>query len=52
MILDGNDNQCEVSNDLDELPVWLIHEKLGLTKTKSGCLLAYAAPASFWLTIR
>jgi isoquinoline 1-oxidoreductase subunit alpha len=40
MLLDVNGMQCEVAADPDELLVWVIHEKLGLTKTRFGCGIA------------
>lgn len=40
MLLDVNDNHYEISAEPDELLVWVIHEKLGLTKTRFGCGIA------------
>ena len=40
MILDVNNTPFDVSTDPDELLVWVIHEKLGLTKTRFGCGIA------------
>jgi isoquinoline 1-oxidoreductase alpha subunit len=33
--INGNNHQVEA--DQDELLVWVLHEKLGLTKTRFGC---------------
>lgn len=33
--INGEDHQVEA--ELDELVVWVIHEKVGLTKTRFGC---------------
>jgi len=35
--LNINDKEHQVEADPDELLVWVIHEKLGLTKTRFGC---------------
>ena len=40
MILNINDKECAVSASPEELLVWVIHEKLGLTKTRFGCGIA------------
>ena len=35
--LNINDKDYQVEAELDELLVWVIHEKVGLTKTRFGC---------------
>ncbi len=32
-----NDNEYDLEAEPDELLVWVIHEKAGLTKTRFGC---------------
>lgn len=40
MILNVNGRECTVSASPEELLVWVIHEKLGLTRTRFGCGIA------------
>ena len=35
--LNINDQDYQIEADPDELLVWVIHEKVGLTKTRFGC---------------
>lgn len=35
--LNVNDKEYEIDADPDEMLVWVIHEKIGLEKTRFGC---------------